>query len=52
MAIVRGLPHYETPRFGGPLKEAVPWIEEHWNAAAAAGGDLADDADDDRTEAP
>ena len=28
--LVDGIDHYETARFVGPLREAVPWIRENW----------------------
>lgn len=28
--LVEGIDHYETTRFVGPLREAVPWIRENW----------------------
>lgn len=28
--LLEGISHYETGRFIGPLKDAVPWIREKW----------------------
>lgn len=33
--LVDGAGHFETRRFVGPLREAVPWIEERWESAMA-----------------
>ena len=30
LVIVEGLRHFDTPRFVGPLQEAVPWLVEIW----------------------
>lgn len=29
-AVVDDLPHFQTPRFAEPLKEAIPWIKKVW----------------------
>jgi len=31
LVVVDGLRHFDTPRFVGPLKEAVPWLVETWS---------------------
>jgi hypothetical protein len=28
--VVTGLTHYQTPKYAGPLKEALPWLKRVW----------------------